>query len=141
MILRRLIPRGSSFVFLADFIEARAYDAPDGNGPFAEGTAWCPARSERTKMFLAAIARDRINDSRLVENEDFVPLIGVVHLSTSLGVFLDIQDRRVFIPANCTAAPTQVFEVGEPATVLVLPRFAEQEGFGTRLVSVRRTSP
>lgn len=58
----------------------------------------------------------------MAENEDFVPLIGVVHLATSLGVFLDIQDRRVFIPANCTAAPTQVFEVGEPATVLVLRR-------------------
>jgi hypothetical protein len=63
----------------------------------------------------------------LAENEDFVPLIGVVHLSTSLGVFLDIQARRVFIPANFTAARTQVFEAGEPATILVLRRFAEQE--------------
>ena len=78
-------------------------------------------------MFLATIARDRINDNRLVENEEFVPLIGVVHHRTSLGVFLDIQDRRVFIPANCIAAPTQVFEVGEPATVLVLRSFTEQE--------------
>jgi hypothetical protein len=84
----------------------RAGDAYDAlmQRAFAEGTASCPARSERTKMLLAAIAREPINDNRLAENEDFVPLIGVVHLSTSLGVFLDIQARRVFIPANFTAA-------------------------------------
>jgi hypothetical protein len=63
----------------------------------------------------------------LTEREDFVLVIGVVHVRTTLGVFLDIQDRRVFIPANFTTPRTQVFEVGEPATVLVLRSFAEQE--------------
>jgi hypothetical protein len=54
-------------------------------------------------------------------------VIGVVHLRTSFGVFLDVSDRRVFIPVNCMSCPSQVFEVGEPATVLVLRRFGEQE--------------
>ena len=61
-------------------------------------------------------------------NEDFVPVVGVVHHQTSLGIFLDIEQRRVFIPANCTTTPSQVYEVGEPVTVWVLRRFAEQEG-------------
>jgi hypothetical protein len=60
-------------------------------------------------------------------NEDFVPVIGVVHHQTSLGVFLEVAQRRVFIPANCTTTPSQVFEVGEPVTIWVLRRFAEPE--------------
>jgi hypothetical protein len=47
-------------------------------------------------------------------SEDLVPVVGVVHHQTSLGVFLEIAQRRVFIPANCMTTPSQVFEVGEP---------------------------
>ena len=54
-------------------------------------------------------------------------VIGVVHVRTTLGVLMDIRDQRIFIPANFTTPRTQVFEVGEPATVLVLRSFAEQE--------------
>jgi len=40
-------------------------------------------------------------------------VIGVVHVRTTLGVLMDIRDQRIFIPANCTASPRRVFEVGE----------------------------
>jgi len=39
----------------------------------------------------------------LTEPEDFVLVIGVVHVRTTLGVFIDIRDQRIFIPAICTA--------------------------------------
>jgi hypothetical protein len=50
-------------------------------------------------------------------NEDFVPVIGVVHHQTSVGVFLEVAQRRGFIPVNCTTTPSQMFEVGEPVNV------------------------
>jgi hypothetical protein len=28
----------------------------------------------------------------------FVPVIGVIHLHTSLGTFLDVSERRMFVP-------------------------------------------
>jgi hypothetical protein len=62
------------------------------------------------------------------ETERFAPVSGVVHHQTSLGVFLEVARRRVFIPANCMSAPSAVFETGEPAVLLVLRRFAEEEG-------------
>jgi hypothetical protein len=34
--------------------------------------------------------------------EDYVPITGVVRLVTKFGAFLDVKDRRVFVPANCT---------------------------------------
>jgi hypothetical protein len=40
----------------------------------------------------------------MAEDDDFVPITGVVHLRTSLGVFLAVDGQRVFIPANCTSA-------------------------------------
>jgi hypothetical protein len=64
----------------------------------------------------------------LPENEEFVPVIGVVHHQTSLGVFLEVAQRRVFLPRLCVSAPSRVFEAGEPATIMVLRSFAEQEG-------------
>jgi hypothetical protein len=56
-----------------------------------------------------------------------VPVTGVVHHQTSLGVFLEVARRRVFVPINCMSAPSAVFEAGEPAVISVLRSFAEQE--------------
>jgi hypothetical protein len=63
--------------------------------------------------------------------EDLVSVEGVVHLATTLGVFLDIQDRRIFVPVNCMETPSQVrtFKPGEIVTLQVVRRYAEQEGF------------
>jgi hypothetical protein len=60
--------------------------------------------------------------------DDFVPITGVVHHSTTLGVFLDVENRRVFIPANCTSTPSRVFAPGEAVTLEVVRWFAKQEG-------------
>jgi len=57
-----------------------------------------------------------------------VPVTGVVHQQTSLGVDFEVARRRIFIPANCMSAPSVGFANGEPAVLLVLRRFAEEEG-------------
>jgi len=36
----------------------------------------------------------------MASDDDFVPISGVVHLRTSLGIFLAVDGLRVFIPAN-----------------------------------------
>ena len=62
------------------------------------------------------------------DQDNFVPITGVVQKATSLGVFLDVGDRRVFIPANCMSTPSRVFVPGETVTIEVLRRYAKQEG-------------
>jgi len=52
----------------------------------------------------------------------------VVYQATSLGVFLDVGDRRVFIPANGRPMPSREFAPAKPVTVEVLRWFAKQEG-------------
>ena len=64
----------------------------------------------------------------MANQDNFVPITGVVYQATSLGVFLDVGDRRVFIPANCISMPSRVFAPGETVTVEVLRWFAKQEG-------------
>jgi len=64
----------------------------------------------------------------MTDHDDFVPITGIVHRSTTLGVFLDVFALRIFIPANCTSTPSRVFKPGEAVTVDVLRWFAEQEG-------------
>ena len=64
----------------------------------------------------------------MASQDNFVPITGVVYQATSLGVFLDVGDRRVFIPRNCMSAPSRVFVPGETVTVEVLRWFAKQEG-------------
>jgi hypothetical protein len=60
--------------------------------------------------------------------DDFVPVTGVVHHQTSLGLSLEVVRRRVFVPINCMLSPSAVFEAGEPAALMVFRSFAEQEG-------------
>jgi hypothetical protein len=64
----------------------------------------------------------------LGQNENLLPVTGVVHHQTSLGVFLDVAQQPVFIPANCMSSPSEKFKEGEPTTIMVLRTFAEQEG-------------
>src|SRR5262249_54074598 len=61
--------------------------------------------------------------------DDLLPLAGLVHLATDLGLFVEIQGRRVFGPANFTMLPApRELSAGEPVTVFVSHRFAEREG-------------
>jgi hypothetical protein len=61
-------------------------------------------------------------------DQDFARITGVVYQATSLCVFLNVGDCRVFIPANCMSMPSRVFVPGEAVTVDVLRWFAKQEG-------------
>jgi hypothetical protein len=63
--------------------------------------------------------------------EDLVTVDGVVHLATSLGVFLETGGCRVFLPANCMAPSSRGLEAGQTVTVQIARRYAEQEGLVT----------
>jgi len=60
--------------------------------------------------------------------EDLVTIVGVVHHVTSLGVFLDVGDRRVFVGRNCMEPLASPPEPGEPATLRVYRWYASPEG-------------
>jgi glycosyltransferase involved in cell wall biosynthesis len=61
--------------------------------------------------------------------DDLLPVAGLVHLATDLGLFVEIQGRRVFVPANFKMLPApRELSAGEPVTVFVSHRFAEREG-------------
>jgi hypothetical protein len=60
--------------------------------------------------------------------DELVTVVGVVHHVTSLGVFLDVGDRRVFVGRNCMEPVAPPPEAGEPATLRVQRWFAVQEG-------------
>jgi hypothetical protein len=74
--------------------------------------------------------------------EDLVSVEGVAHLATELGVFLDTQGRRVFLPANCMGAPAQaqIFEPGKVVTLHVFRWYAKQEAL-VALASARIRIP
>jgi hypothetical protein len=76
----------------------------------------------------ATTSAKAIDHKSLSETEHFVPVAGVVHHQTSLGVFLEVARRRVFVPIDCLSSSSAVFQAGEPAVLLVLRRFAEKEG-------------
>jgi hypothetical protein len=59
---------------------------------------------------------------------EFVPVHGVVHLVTSLGVFLHVQSRRVFVGALCMQTPDRIPQPGENVTLHVSRPYAEQQG-------------
>ena len=67
----------------------------------------------------------------VADGEDFVPITGVVHLRTSLGIFLAVEGLRVFIPANCTSTPSRVFEPAETVTIEVQRSYAQRRGLIT----------
>jgi hypothetical protein len=60
--------------------------------------------------------------------DDFVPIEGVVHHVTDLGIFLDISGRRVFVGRNCMEPLVQPPKPGETITLRVPRWFARQEG-------------
>ena len=71
--------------------------------------------------------------SPIPNSNDFVSIIGLVHLSTDLGTFLDVQGRRVFVPTGYMDASSRRFATGEMVTIAVDQAFAERE----RLIPVR----
>ena len=61
-------------------------------------------------------------------NDDFVPIEGVVHRVTSLGIFFDADRRRIFVPNTCFEMPDQPLLSERTATLQVLRWYAKQEG-------------
>jgi len=57
----------------------------------------------------------------------FVPVIGVIHLHTSLGTFLDVGERRMFLPQVFTSTLLRRYVPGERIAVQLLRTFAEEE--------------
>jgi hypothetical protein len=58
---------------------------------------------------------------------DFVSVVGVIHLHTSLGTFLDIGERRIFVPEFYTSTLLRRYTPGERIAVQLLRSFAEEE--------------
>ena len=60
---------------------------------------------------------------------ELVPVAGCIHLATDLGIFLEVQNHHVFVPANFpTLGTPRNLTAGARVTVLVSRRFAEREG-------------
>ena len=59
--------------------------------------------------------------------DDFVPVIGVIHLHTSLGTFLDVGERRIFVPQFFSSTLLRRYKPGERIAVQLLRSFAEEE--------------
>jgi|KBSSwiStaDraftv2_1062776.scaffolds.fasta_scaffold3720409_2 hypothetical protein len=59
--------------------------------------------------------------------DDFVPVIGVIHLHTSLGTFLDVGERRIFVPQFFSSTLLRRYMPGERIAVQLLRSFAEEE--------------
>ena len=59
--------------------------------------------------------------------DDFVPVIGVIHLHTSVGTFLDVGERRIFVPQFFTSTLLRRYMPGERIAVQLLRSFAEEE--------------
>jgi len=39
-----------------------------------------------------------------------VSIVGVVYRSTDVGIFLDVNGRRVLVPADCMVSPSRKYE-------------------------------
>jgi hypothetical protein len=57
----------------------------------------------------------------------FVLVTGVVRLHTSLGAYLDVGERQIFVPQVYTRTPLRLFIPGESVTLQLLRKFAEEE--------------
>jgi hypothetical protein len=67
--------------------------------------------------------------------ERFIPVRGVVHLSTELGVFIDVQGRRVFVPSDHTLSALRRLKPREVVTLQINRNFALREGLASSTVS------
>jgi len=68
--------------------------------------------------------------TRAMADDEFVTITGLVHFATPLGVFLDVDDLRVFVPANCTSMPSRTYCSGESVVIDVVRRYAQRHRFG-----------
>jgi hypothetical protein len=67
--------------------------------------------------------------------ETLTPVRGIVHLSTELGVFVDVRGRRVFVPSNQTLSALRRLKPGKVVTLQINRNFALREGLASPTVS------
>ena len=60
--------------------------------------------------------------------DDLVPVEGVIHLVTDLGIYVETQGGVFFVPPHCMASPDRKYVPGETVTLQLLRRFAMHVG-------------
>ena len=66
---------------------------------------------------------------RNLRDEELIPVSGVVHLYTGLGVFLDVNGRRIFVPSGQTPSPLRGLRTWDVVTLYVNRDYAFRQGF------------
>jgi len=62
-------------------------------------------------------------------DEELIPVRGVVHVSTDLGVFLDVKGRRrIFVPSGQTLSALRGLRAGDMVTLQVNRDYALRGG-------------
>jgi hypothetical protein len=59
--------------------------------------------------------------------DDFVSVTGVIHLHTALGTFVDVRERRVFVPEFFTPTLLRRYAPGEIVAIYLLRSYAEKQ--------------
>ena len=67
------------------------------------------------RNYLQGGGNARVIASMVSNAHHFVPITGVVRLPTSFGVFLDVNERRIFLRYSDTSASRRRFVGGEPS--------------------------
>jgi ribosomal protein L21E len=81
---------------------------------------------ERIAVQISGASRRKKNSSRSVPK--VVSILGVVHRSTDVGVFLDVNGRRVLIPADCMVSPSRKYETGQIVRVEIDEQLERRRG-------------
>ena len=65
---------------------------------------------------------------RNLRDQELIPVPGMVHLYTALGVFLDVKGRRFFVPSGETLSTLQGLRAGDFVTLQVNRDYALRKG-------------
>ena len=91
-------------------------------------------KSQEVLTFEFSIQKIR---NRCLEKSGFVAIDGVVERLTSVGVFMDVKGRRVFLPDSCMLTTPRKGTRGERVTVDVLRRVAMRRALLANSAQVR----
>jgi hypothetical protein len=68
-------------------------------------------------------------------DDKLVPVRGVVHVASELGVYLNMQDRQVFVPTDRTLSALRRLKSGEVVFLQVNRDYALREGLVTQVAA------
>ena len=72
-------------------------------------------------VFMGSLFRNLLD-------EELIPVSGVVHLYTGLGVFLDVKGYRIFVPSGQTLSALWGLRTGDVVTLQINREYALREG-------------